>query len=244
MPACGGLSPYPRRMGGGRPRLEVILRAMLDARGSAYDTSWGTVVYAETMAIARAISTAWSTNARMANQADPYRLTSTLSRWEKILAMTPAPTDSDATRRARIVENFARVGRAAVQPLLEQRLQARLGSVFVSVEFLGRTVARSITNDASLASALGMTYVSSVPWSSTLATIIVRLQKPSGYTEGDFYTAAGGVAKALEGVVPAWVTWTWYRAPVSTPVAITDGPSAAGFYLDDAHNLDNNIFST
>ncbi len=76
----------------------------------------------------------------------------------------------------------------------------------------------------------------------TVAHILVRIQKPAGATEAMFYEAAGKVAPALDPLVPAWVTFDWYRAPLSTPINVVGGPSAGGFYLDDEHNLDNNVF--
>ena len=75
------------------------------------------------------------------------------------------------------------------------------------------------------------------------ADFLVRLQKPDGFSEGEFYEQAGKVTSLLDDVLPAWCTFDWYRAPTGGPaVTVAGGPSAGGFYLDQDHNLDNHVF--
>lgn len=239
MPAFGGMSPFPIRFGGGKTRTQVILSALNADRGTAFDTAdRTTTVYVENMAIARAIAAGWGTNVRLGNIRKPSAMTDTiLGRWETILGILPAPTDSEAVRRNRVATLFARTGQAAINGFLTTLLSNALGAAFVAIEHVDYSNAVILVPDG--------TYpwgsVGSVPWSSTVAHILVRLQKPAGWAESDFYSAAANVATILESALPVWVTFDWYR-PGPTSVAVTGGPSAGGFYLDDSHNLDNEVF--
>ena len=134
----GGMTPYPRRYGGKGPglRLEATLNSLNLARGTAYDTTQSSVVYAENMAIARALNAGWATNARLGAAFDPQRLTGTMiPRWEKIMAIVPSPTDDDATRRARLVANWQRWGQNFNTSLLVNTVTTLLGSTLVAVQF-------------------------------------------------------------------------------------------------------------
>ena len=229
-------------MGGAGPngnRLRSFYDALGRARGDAYDTTQTSNVSAETVATARLVASIWSTNQRMANQWDPLRMTTSLPRWEKILNIVPLPTDSDTTRRARIQAISARTGQAPFTTYLSAQLAALLGPVFVAVEYISVGLAVIHVPDGTYPFG---TVVPGTPWSSTTAHILIRTQVPAGYKESDFQAAIGLVAPFMDAVAPAWVTFDWYRpGPVYT--AILGGPSASGFYLDDPHNLDNEVFN-
>lgn len=245
MPACGGYSPYPRRFGGSgndgnKPLLQIIHESLNAQRGTAFDANNDeTIVWLENMAIARAITfDGWGTNERLANQWDPDRMTDMLRRWEKILKI-PVPADAtESARRAEVKKRFESIGRLANHARLLDRLTTELGAVFVAVEYISIANAVILVPD----STYPFGAVGGVPWYSTVAHILVRLTKPAGYTEGDFYEAAARVSTILDPIVPAWVSFDWYRAPeIGTPINVTGGPSAAGFYLDE-RNLDNSVF--
>lgn len=237
----GGYHPYPRRFAGGKPQLQVIHESLNAQRGTAYDaTNSETVVWVENMAIARAITfDGWGANARLANQRDPARMTDMLPRWERIFKIVPSPSASDAERRLAVQRRFERFGKTSNHARLTTVLSDELGDFFVAVEYI--SLANAVVNVASGSYPWG-TPNPLVPWSSTTAHILVLLQKPAGASEGQFYEAAGKVALLLDPALPAWATFDWYRAPESTPIDISGGPSMAGFYLDDEHNLDNNVF--
>lgn len=245
MPAFGGMTPYPRKFGGGKPRIQTFTEALATSRGSAYDAStWSTAVYCENTAIARALDAAWATNARAANVWNPYRCgMEIISRWENILSLPQLPSLTDYDRRVRVASVLGRFGSAIVDTLLTSILTSALGSVFVSLEHITFANANITVPDASYpwgvvaATQNGDT----PPWTSTVAHILVRLQAPTGMSEADFYSAAGQVNTLLDPILPVWTTFDWYRAGV-TPVNVTGGPSAGGFFLDDTHNLDNECF--
>jgi uncharacterized protein YmfQ (DUF2313 family) len=241
MPCYGGLTPAPRRMGGGKPRVKVIVDALNASRGTAYDTSQTSTVYADNLALARALAGAWSTNVRMGNQWTPSKMTTSLGRWETILGIAPAYGSADATRRAAIADRFSQVGVASTRQALYDRLAAKFSQVLVALEYLTTATANITVPSASPAYPFGT--VNSVGWTSEIASVYVRLQQPASYTDNAFYSAAALVVAELDALLPAWVMPVWYR-PGATFTAITNGPSAAGFYLDDAHNLDNEIFDS
>lgn len=241
MPCFGGLTPFPKRFGGGRPRAKAILDSLNAGRGTGLDTtSWSSPVYGENVVAARAIAAAWSTNQRLANIWDSRRIVGrTIARWEKIRAITPNYGDSDNQRRARLAAIEALAGANPTHAFLAALLSNALGDVFVSIDYISANNAVIQVPDASYP--FGVPSMSTSPWSSTIAHILVRVQKPAGMTEGEFYDTAGTAIAILDPVVPAWATIDWYRpGPVS--VMVIGGPSAGGFYLDDEHNLDNEVF--
>lgn len=241
MSKFGGMSPYPRKFGGGRPRVQAVLEQLNADRGDAYDaTDSSTTVYVENMAIARAISAAWGTNERLGNMWAAERMSDdALLRWEKILALAPGPDDDPAVRRGRVKAIFERFGWGSTAAAISVALEEALSGAFVAVEYIPYALAHILVPDGTYPWGV----VGDVPWSSNTAHVLVRLQKPIGWSEGSFYEAVANIALILEPILPAWCTFNWYRpGPVYAP--ITDGPSAAGFYLDDDFNLDNQIFGS
>ena len=241
----GGHFPYPRRFGGGRPRLRIVHDALNAARGSALDASnSSTVAWVENMAHARAITfDGFGTNERLSLQWDPDRMTAFLPRWEKILGITPAPNAPEKTRRDEVRKRFRRfIEAASLHSRLTARLQQELGELFVAVEYLD--IANAVVHAPDVNYPWG-TVVNGYPWYSTVAHILVLLRKPIGYSEGDFYAGAAKVFPATDGLIPAWSTIRWYRAPLGYPaITVSGGPSQGGFYLDAPANLDNNCFAT
>lgn len=239
MPTYGGFSPYPRRFGGGRRRLQDVLDSLNADRGTAFDAvNRETVVYAENMALARGVNAAWGTNERLGSLWDPRRMPEDiLARWEKILVLAPSPDDSVARRRAVLLEAFERFGSATISSYIQDKLAEALGDAFVGVEYIGPDAASIYVPDGTYPWGV----VDTAPWSSSVAHVLVRMQKPDGWTESEFYEAAGKVSEILEPALPIWTTYDFYRAgPISADVP--DGPSAGGFYLDDESNLDNQVF--
>ena len=242
MPGFGGMTPFPRRFGGGRPRVQDVLETLNGDRGTAFDASnRETTVYVNDMAIARAISAAWGTNTRLGNMWSPMHMSSdVLARWEKILAINPSPESSETERRTYLEALFSNFGQAAISGRINTILEEQLGDVFVAVEYISYANANIYVPDGTYPWG---SVLAGAPWSSTTAHILVRLQKPTGYSEADFYEAAGRVIQLLEPVLPAWATIDWYR-PGEVSSVVSGGPSAAGFYLDEPANLDNQVFAT
>jgi hypothetical protein len=237
MPAFGGMSPFPMKFGGGKPRVQVILEGLNSDRGTAFEAGDRTkTVYVENMALARALSATWGTNQRLANMWVPRRMSwDVLKRWEKIMAIFPLPTDTESVRRDRIEALLARFGRAAINGYIVELLTDALGDAFSGVEYISYANAAIHVPDGTYPWG---TVLSGRPWSSTVAHILIKMQKPAGWTERDFYNAAGKVFPLLEPVLPIWTTFDWYRGPDSGAVSVSGGPSAAGWFLDADHNFD------
>ena len=245
--AYGRYHPYPRRFGGnvynGKPLTEVVHASLNAARGPAFNTEDSTTtVWIENFAHARALAIdGWEVNARVSMQWDPQRTTDMLPRWERIFAIRPSPTATDASRRAELTARWQRFGEISNHARIVTALTNALGSYFVAVEYISLANAVVHVPDASYPWG---TVVAGVTWYSTVAHILVRLQNPAGSTEGQFYDAAGLVPQILDPIVSSFVTFDWYRSPsVGTPIAVVGGPSAAGFYLDET-NLDNLVFDS
>jgi hypothetical protein len=243
MPGFGGLSHFPRRHGGGEVRVQVALDTLLADRGTAFEQAAEdreSVVYIESMALARAISAGLGTNERLGTLWDAARMPdAVLERWEKILALAPLASDSEAERRARIRTTFERFGQASTHTTAHALLSEALGDAFVGIEYIDYDDALISVPDGSYPWGI---VIDGRPWSSTVAHVLVRLQKPTGWTEGQFYDAASQVSLILDPLLPAWCTFAWYRAGASS--AVVGGVSAAGFYLDTPSNLDNQIFAS
>jgi len=241
MPAYGSMSPAPRRMGGGGSRVKTILNSLASVRGSSFAaTDSAKLVYLELLAIARAISAAWGTNQRLAALWDAKRIPfGMLARWEAIFGLSPAPTDDEPTRRARIGALQANVGRASLLSAIQQPIIDALGPVFVAFESISYANAVIRVPDGTYP--WGTASVDA-PWYSTTAHILIRVVKPAGFSEAAFYAAVAKISPILDAAVPAYVTWDWYRAPeTGAAVVVAGGPSAGGFYLDE-RNLDNSVF--
>lgn len=241
----GGYHPYPRRFGGnrheGKPLTELLHESLNAQRGPAYDTESSTsIVRLENLAYSRALACdGWEVNDRLALQWDPLRTTDMLPRWERIFRLRPGPTVSETERRTDLRDRWQLFGAIANQGRIVTELQERLGSYLVAVEYI--SLANAIVHAPDGSYPWG-TVATGYTWYSTVAHFLVRLQKPTGATEGDFYEAAGQVSLVLDPLVSSFVTFEWYRAPISAAVVVNGGPSAGGFYLDDEHNLDNNVF--
>ena len=241
----GGHAPFPKRYGGGRPLLRLVHDNLNAGRGTAVDASnTDTVAWVENMAHARAITfDGYGANDRLSLQWDPDRMTSFLPRWEKILKIVPSPSASTRERRDEVRKRMRRfIEASAFHSRLYGRLKQELGDVFVAVEYID--IANAVVHAPDPSYPWG-TLADGHPWYSTVAHILVLLQKPTGYSEADFYAAAGKVFPATDGLIPAWATPRWYRAPQGYPaITVSGGPSQGGFYLDAPANLDNNCFGS
>ncbi len=226
MPTFGGMSPFPLRYGGGVPALQRIIESLASQLGTAYDSeNVNGIIYIELMAEARCIAAVWSQNQRLANQWQAARMTDFLPRWEKIYRLPVFASDSLTTRRARVAVAQARVGEAD-GPAIRDICMTIMGDAFVSLvhtDSSGAVVWTPATWPFGLHGAF--------TWYSTVAHVSVKVAQPASMSDADFYDRAGALMVALDGVLPAWITFDWYR----------EGGFGAGFYLDEL-NLDNEAF--
>lgn len=235
----GRFSPGFERYGGDVPSLKTILDGLNAARGSTYDVSETSTVYAENEAIARMLWTAWEQNQRFAHQFDPDRMTDFLPRWEKIFGIAPTSSQTETERRAVVKERMLRIGVVPTRQTTSDRLAAILGPLFLSYETIPFSSAVQWVPDASPAWPAGtppavrhvMAPGELPQWASTTAHILFRVAKTPGMTDGEFWQALGRTYPLLDDTLPAWVTWDWYT--VST--------TGSGFYFDET-NLDHQVF--
>lgn len=215
---------YPERMGGGKPLEDVLASALDRALGDAYDTGEDSPAHAESLAFAGAITDVWCDNQRMANQVIPERMTTFVPRWERILGAFPRRDDFDRARRERVGFRFALLTTDVTRSFVREILEDLLGDVLVDVHHIDPA-------DAVIWWPGGSTNPS-CPWYSTVCHIPIETQKPYGYSEADFLEAVAQIFPALDDVMPAHMTWDWFR----------NGAGGLGFYLDQENNLDNQAF--
>lgn len=234
MPQFGGASPFPRRFGGGTPRVRTLVDSLAAGMGDGFDTTQATTgamvttgtavgTYPILMGQARALNAAWATNARVGLATDPARCpVEMLERWEAICRVPPASTDTLAERRGRVAAKM----KAATGPInqnLSDACAALLGPIFVAVEY------------TPLASANAHWAGTSEPllWSSTVAHILVRVTQPTSMGTAAFLARLGQLTAMLDQLLPVWCTATW---------GLYAANGTRGFYLDE-HNLDYETFS-
>ena len=232
----GAFNPSPLKTGAEQGHVEeALLDYLVEADGTALSPDVDSFVWAEHLAESRAIAYLWHTNQKMANQWDPRRMTDFLPRWEKILGIVPLPRDNDVDRRAKVKAKLETYGEPGTQQVIQDVLTTVLGDVFVSIVNSPSSIATGyVTGGVTIPG--GVTLPDGTPfgesWYSTIAYLAIETQKPSGFTDSDFYDAVGQISQFLDGLVPGWVTYDWFL----------DGGSGAGFYLDDDFNLDNQRF--
>lgn len=214
-------------MGGGVPDAQRILESLASQLGTAYDAEdQDGIIYLELLAEARALAAVWSQNRRLANQWQGLRVTDFLERWEKIYRLPVFYSDTLPQRRERLAAAQARVGEADA-PAVYAACSSVLGSAFVSIVHTASGVAVVWTPTGWPMGTHGV-----INWYSTVAYLAIKVSQPSTMSDNEFYDRVGALSVTLDGILPAWVTFDWFR----------EGPSGAGFYLDDEHNLDNESF--
>lgn len=238
----GGLAPVPFRTGAsvGRP-LESILQSLLDARGTAYDTRYGSAVWGECMASARAIWAAWEMLRRLSMQRDPSRVTDFLSRWESIFGVAPPFDATPIDRRAILLRRFQQTGRRMTLGGLGTLLGQVYPNVFVSITNTGANAALShvvvaIAVPGGATITVGTMASANPPiWASSVHSVLVRVTQPGWMADPQFYAECGQIQTWVVQLMPAWCTVDWYRYA---------SDATYSFILDDPHNLDNEAFGT
>jgi hypothetical protein len=98
--------PFPFRFGARDKTKDQEHRAILEYLSRWFDVDSTTALYAETRADAASIRTIWTTNRRIANQAQPKRMMEWLPEWESITKLRPSVDDTDVERRARMASKL------------------------------------------------------------------------------------------------------------------------------------------
>lgn len=216
----GGFSPLPWTLGGGEPRVKTLYDSLNQSLGTAYDTSDESNVTAETMAEARALDAVWSANRRMALQTDAKRMSDFIGRWERILDLHPAPSDSDVARRAAIQAKFlAWIGPSALLDLVT----LIAGTSLIGIEFTDLVDAQIRWPENGYPN----------NWTSNTAHIVIRVQFSANQTTAEFWNMRARLTQALDDFLPAWATFD---------IATFRPGGGNGFFLDE-RNLNYETFA-
>lgn len=229
----GNFNPSPLTTGAEKGRLEEVLLADgLDADGTALAKDVDSFVWAERNAEARALAYLWHLNRRMANQWDPRRMTDFLPRWEKILGLRPLAGATDVARRAAVLAKMQLFGQPGTQQVLTDLLHTLFDELGIFVGIVNTSSAVAVGTVPGGATVPGGVTLPDGDWYSSIAHLAIETVQPDGVDDPTFYDAVGQIAQAIDGIVPAWVTFDWFL----------DGSHGAGFYLDEEKNLDNQRF--
>lgn len=227
----GGFDPSPAKFGGqAGHREEVIVDSLLEADGTAFSKERASIVWAEREADARCLAYMWGLSRRMTLQRDPRRMTDFLPRWERIFGIVPPPTMSAKRRRAIIELRFSTENVTANASEVQAALELALDGTFVMVQHTSSANATGAVPGG--AAVPGGVTLPDGDWSSTIARIFVKVAQPAFMGGEEFFALIRETTTALDDLLPAWVTFD----------SFFDGSGGAGFWLDDEHNLDNEIF--
>lgn len=224
-------NPSPIHFGSSKEsNIEAILESLKQAVGTAFNTENDSIVWIYLNAIARVFNDIFEQNRRFSYQWDPERITDFLSRWEKIYGINPLPTDTFVDRRLKLESKMSLVGQSGTLQVLQDLLISILTSdVFLEISTITLADANSYVPGG--ATIPGGLTIPDGDWYSNLSYIPIKVVQPDYMDDLTFYNTVYQIFTYLTDIVPAWVTFDWYR----------EG-SGSGFILDDEHNLDNEAF--
>lgn len=219
------------RMGGANTVAGFL--AMLQASlGSAFTKDPKSVVGAECLAYARALTAAQYTLEKLVNNTVPATANDALVQWAQRLGITVLPTSTAAEIRAACSAKYAAVNGPTVDAI-NLAVSTLLGSVFVRIDHFYGDDPTKLSHEAD-----GTFWDAGTPapghsldfdgdtFLSPSSFILVRVQQPSTMSKTDFFYLVNVRLKdLLDNLLPAWTVWSWSYA--------TDG-----FFLD-VSTLDN-----
>lgn len=236
MSGFGGFAPAPKTFGNAkRTDLETVHNAVTEAMGTAFATGKGTVAWVENHATARVVLGLYNTAERLGSVNDPARMTETLPRWEKILGLI-AGEQSQNERRARVAAALSLLSAGTAFQVLDDYLTDLLGEMYLGLEFQNPLTAVTYVPGGGTVPGGGPTFIDGAladpnisPFSSSLAHIVILLEKPAEMSEIVFYERSSLIYGVVDNLVGAWVKFS----------VIRDGVHGKGFFLDEPNNLDN-----
>jgi hypothetical protein len=214
--------------------LELIYRALLAARGTAYSDEDGTIIAAETFGYAKSITETFNANERMGNQWDPVRMGVFIPRWEAIFGITPAPTASINSRKQAIASYFAAWSQQPTMQQMADILKSILGNIFIKLEYyLDSENLGSVPGGATIPG--GSTYTSNtwgglIPggvWMSYVNQIVIHVWQPRDHSNNklisnqDFHKTLKQASAFLYRWLPAYTDFKYKQRPVTVSGTIT-----------------------
>ncbi len=194
-------NPFPFTLGGGESVVDSIHVALLDAYAPGWDVEDDTEKNADAYAEALAVTFVWVANRRIANQAQPLKMLETLPVWEEAARLRPRPNDRDSDRRRRLASKLRGIANSTLTDIADA-CDALLGNNFVAA--LVAEAADQITY-----------WPGQNPgppgyeWSSNRAHVQIQVSK-AGVTDSDFLTMTNELERVLDGMCPAWMTFSWH----------------------------------
>lgn len=208
--------------------LEAIQNSLLESKGTALTKDPESFMWAETLVYAKAIEYLWSTAQRFANQWNAETMTDFLPRWERIYGINPLPSETMVDRRRKVKIKMEMVGLGPTMQIVTDLLAIMLPDIFVEIIYTSSDEAVSQVPGGSPIS--GGAPLGDGDWYSTISYLAIKVQQPSYMDDKTFYEKAGSIHLLLDNLLPAWVTYKWFRE---------NSLDQIGFILDDPHNLDN-----
>lgn len=240
MAGLGGFNPAPLTFGeAATTDLETLQNDIAEAQGSAIAKDRGTVAWVQNHAKARVLLALYLLARKLGYVNDPKRMTVTLERWESILGIDPLKTDTRIERRLRVEAKLSLLAAGTNFTTINDYLTRILGDMYVGLEFPDPLTATTYVPGGGSVPGGGPTFLDGnlagptvSPYASSLAHVVVLLEKPAEMSEDTFYGKAAQIYEDMDNLIGAWMGFEWVR----------DGVNGAGFYLDEEANLDNQRF--
>jgi hypothetical protein len=217
--------------------VRAILESLNRARGTAYDTDRGSAVWAENYAFAKAIADVWLANERLAKQFDPSTIGVYLSRWEKMLGITPKASATLAQRKSLLARRMAYWSKEPVTANVDELLSDILGDVYVEINHTSVTDDTGYVPDGPITLPGGATLADG-DWKSNISYVAVRVWQPlqgvnqqAELSDALFYNVANSFKPELDRYLPAYTTFEWYRftiMPTTETIDIGAGSDVLG----------------
>ena len=221
MPNTGGYSgAAPFRTGGSKnSTFEIIHQALNEARGTAYNTEYGSIIWAENYAYAKAITAYFETARTFACNLNPTTVSAFLSRYEVMLGIIPNYNDTESQRIARIATIFQLWSKPATFQNTSDLISVIAPSVFVGIEhYSSSDNLGSVPGGVNLAGGVNLP---SGDFVGPIATVIVRLwqpRTPSGQkliADTEFNKLLNSYNAFLDNYLPAYVAHETYYYSLS-----------------------------
>lgn len=214
--------------------LEILQESLIESHGTAFSEEHDSLVWADSFAYAKAIEYLWSTARRFANQWNPDKMTDFLPRFERIYGLRPLKSDTLVQRRAKVKAKMQLMGRPPTMQVINDLLDAVLGDIYHVV--VHTDASEAVTQIPGGATIAGGATITDGPWYSTISYLAIKLVQPSYMDDKTFYDRAAQLPQFLDDILPAWVTYAWFKDGTES------GSERPGFYLDEEKNLDNQRF--
>lgn len=217
MSQTGGYAgPNGFRTGAAKNQIhELTLKALNEARGTAYNTDPGSIVFYENYAYAKAIAASWEILAKFANQFQPHKISSFLDRWEKILSIFPNNNLNYQQRLNVIAQKFVLWTKPPTIHNVSDIVRTLVPQIFIAIE-----VNAADDDKGSFPGGLNITGGVNLidgPFSNRVSQLKVRVWQPRDKDNNvlmpltDFYNQVNIYQTFLDNYLPAYIGFDTFR---------------------------------